>query len=147
MKFYILGSTRGLGQHLAEHFNCERFDRPLDLNTDIEEISNTIKDNSVVILNAHASQLKYVEKLKDRCRLVIMGSIAAVNFDPNMLDYSREKSILEKTVQQMALHSKYPMLYLQLTSSSYKNYTLIINSIEFWLKNPAVTFIGFDINE
>lgn len=147
MKFYILGSTRGLGQHLAEHFNCERFDRPFDLNKDIGEICNAIKDDSLVILNAHASQLKYVEKLKDRCRLIIMGSIAAVNFDPNMLDYSQEKSTLEKTVQQMALHSKYPMLYLQLTSSSYKNRTLIINSIEFWLKNPEVTFIGFDINE
>jgi len=147
MNFYILGSTRGLGQYLAEHFVCERVDRPFDLNIDIEEICNTIKDNSVVILNAHASQLKYVEKLKERCKLVIMGSIAAVNFDPNMLDYSQEKCTLEKTVQQMALHSKYPMLYLQLTSSSYKNYTLVANSIQFWLENPAITFMGFDINE
>ncbi len=147
MKFYILGSTRGLGQHLAEHFDCERFDRPLDLNKDIEKICDAIKDHSTVILNAHASQLKYVEKLKDRCKIVIMGSIAAVNFDPNMLDYSREKSELEKTAQHMALHSKYPMLYLQLTSSSYKNHTLIINSIKFWLENPSTTFIGFNINE
>jgi hypothetical protein len=147
MKFYILGSTRGLGRYLAEHFVCNRFDRPFDLNTDIEEICNTIKDNSVVILNAHASQLKYVEKLKDRCKLVVMGSIAAVNFDPDMPDYSQEKYTLEKTIQQMALHSKHPILYLQLTSSSYKNYTLISNSIQFWLDNSAVTFIGFDINE
>lgn len=147
MKFYILGSTRGLGRYLAEYFYCERFDRPLDLNTDIEKICDAIEDHSVVILNAHASQLKYIEKLKDRCKIVVMGSIAAVNFDPNMLDYSQEKSTLEKTVQQMALHSKYPMLYLQLTSSSYKNHNLIINSIEFWLKNPSSTFIGFNINE
>ena len=147
MKFYILGSTRGLGRHLAEHFDCERFDRPFDLNIDVEKICDAIEDHSVVILNAHASQLTYVEKLKNRCKIVIMGSIAAVNFDPNMLDYSREKSILEKTVQQIALHSKYPMLYLQLTSSSYRNHTLIINSIEFWLKNPSSTFIGFNINE
>lgn len=147
MKFYILGSTRGLGQNLAEHFICEQFDRPFDLNTDIEKICNAIKDDSVVILNAHASQLKYVEKLKDRCKLVIMGSIAAVNFDPNMPDYSQEKYTLEKTIQQIALHSKYPMLYLQLTSSSYKNYMLIANSIQFWLDNSAVTFMGFNINE
>ena len=147
MKFYILGSTKGLGQHLAEHFVCERLDRPFDLNTDIEEICNIIKDSSVVILNAHASQLKYVEKLKDKCKLVIMGSIAAVNFDPNMPDYSQEKYTLEKIIQQIALHSKHPMLYLQLTSSSYNNHMLIANSIQFWLDNPAVTFIGFDINE
>jgi short-subunit dehydrogenase len=102
MKFYILGSTRGLGQHLAEHFVCERFDRPFDLNTDIEEICNNINDDSVIILNAHASQLTYVEKLKDRCKLVIMGSIAAVNFDPNMPNYSQEKYTLEKTIQQIS---------------------------------------------
>jgi hypothetical protein len=147
MKFYITGSTRGLGKYLAEYFNCEAFNRPFDLNSDIEEICNAIEDGSTVILNAHASQLKYVEQLKDRCKLVVMGSIAAVNFDPEMAQYSKEKWELEKTVQQLALHNKYSMLYLQLTSSGYKDYHTVARSIEFWLDNPTITFIGYNIDE
>lgn len=147
MKFYITGSTRGLGKHLAERFNCKAIDRPIDLNRDIDAVCRTIPDGSTVILNAHASQLKYVELLKDKCKLIICGSIAAVNFDPDMAEYSKEKWELEKTVQQLALHSKYPMLYLQLTSSSYKDYNMVGNSIQFWLDNPDVTFIGYNINE
>jgi hypothetical protein len=147
MKFYITGSTRGLGAYLADYFACKRFDRPLDLNNDVEKICDSIEEGSTVILNAHASQIKYVERLKDKCSLVVMGSIAAVNLDPNMLEYSKEKYDLEKTVQQLALNSKYPILYLQLTSSSYRDYKTINNSIKFWLDNPSVTSIGFNINE
>lgn len=147
MKFYITGSTKGLGKHLAECFNCEAFNRPLDLNSDIEKICRNIEADSTVILNAHASQLEYIYRLKDRCNLVIMGSIAAINPDTEMPKYSKEKNKLEKTVQQLALHNTYPMLYLQLTSSSYKNYSMIANTIQFWLDNPDITFIGYNINE
>jgi ABC-type uncharacterized transport system ATPase subunit len=147
MKFYITGSTRGLGEYLAEHFKCKSFNKPLEINDDVDMICDTIEEGSTVILNAHASQLEYIERLKDKCKLVVMGSIAAVNFDRNMPEYSKQKWELEKTVQQLALHSKYPMLYLQLTSSSYKNYKMVANSIEFWINNPDTTFIGYNIND
>ena len=147
MKFYITGSTRGLGKYLAGYFNCKCLDRPIDLNLDIDTVVNSIEEGSTVILNAHASQLEYVHRLKDKCKIVVCGSIAAVNPDPNMTEYSEQKYELEKTVQQLALHSKYPMLYLQLTSSSYRNEHLVANSIQFWLENPATTFIGYNINE
>lgn len=148
MNFYITGATRGLGEYLANHFKCVTVGRPVDLITDIEDIIEAgFEEGSVVILNAHANQIEYVERLKDKCRLVVMGSIAAVNFDPEMAKYSKEKWELEKTVQQLALHSKHPMLYLQLTSSSYRNYQMVANSIQFWLDNPDITFIGYNINE
>lgn len=147
MKFYITGASRGLGEYLAKYFNCKSFDKPLDLNSDIEIICDSIEEGSIVILNAHASQLKYVERLKDKCNLVVMGSIAAVNFDRDMPEYSKEKWELEKTVQQLALYNKYAILYLQLTSSSYKNYQMVANSIQFWLDNPDTTFIGYNIND
>jgi hypothetical protein len=147
MKFYITGSTRGLGEYLAEHFKYKSFNKPLEINDDVDMICDTIKEGSTVILNAHASQLEYIERLKDKCKLVVMGSIAAVNFDRDMPEYSKQKWELEKTVQQLALHSKYPMLYLQLTSSSYKNYKMVANSIEFWINNPDTTFIGYNIND
>lgn len=147
MKYYITGSTRGLGKYLADHFNCECLDRPVDLNTDINTVVNSIEAGSTVILNAHASQLKYVYQLKDKCKLVICGSIAAVNPDPSMMKYSEQKYELEKTVQQLALHSKHPMLYLQLTSSSYRDYDIVARSIQFWVDTPSITFIGYNINE
>ena len=147
MKFYITGASRGLGEYLAKYFKCKSFDKPLDLNSDIEIICDSIEEGSIVILNAHASQLKYVERLKDKCNLVVMGSIAAINFDRDMPEYSKEKWELEKTVQQLALYNKYAILYLQLTSSSYKNYQMVANSIQFWLDNPDTTFIGYNIND
>jgi len=147
MKFYITGSTKGLGEYLAKYFHCKSFNKPLALNEDIEMICDSIEEGSTVILNAHASQLEYVNRLKDKCKLVVMGSIAAVNFDPGMPTYSEEKYDLEKSVQQLALHSKYPMLYLRLTSSSYKDYNTVVRSIQFWLDNPTVTFIGYNIDE
>jgi short-subunit dehydrogenase len=147
VKYYITGSTRGLGKYLADHFNCECLDRPVDLNTDINTVVNSIEEGSTVILNAYASQLKYVYQLKDKCKLVICGSIAAVNPDPSMMKYSEQKYELEKTVQQLALHSKHPMLYLQLTSSSYRDYDIVARSIQFWVDTPSITFIGYNINE
>lgn len=145
MKFYITGSTRGLGKYLKEQFNCIAFDRPTDINTNIDTIVNNIDNDSVVILNAHASQLQYVTLLKDRCRLVICGSIAAINFDPNMIEYSKDKKELEDTVTQIALDNKKSILYLRLTGSSYANYNTISNTIKFWLENPSVTFVGYNI--
>jgi NAD(P)-dependent dehydrogenase (short-subunit alcohol dehydrogenase family) len=148
MKFYITGSSRGLGEYLAQHFKCFTVGRPVDLITDIEDVMQAgFEEGSVIILNAHAKQLEYVNRLKDNCKLVVMGSIAAVNYDSDMPQYSKEKQELEKTVQQLALHSKYPMLYLQLTSSSYRDYVTVANSIQFWLDNPSITFIGYNINE
>ena len=148
MNFYITGASKGLGEYLANHFKCFVIGRPVDLRTDIDAIIEAgFAEGDVVILNAHANQLEYVERLKDKCRLVIMGSIAAVNFDPEMPQYSIEKHDLEKTVQQLALHSKFPMLYLRLTSTSYCDYETVARSIQFWLDNPSVTFIGYNINE
>jgi hypothetical protein len=149
MKFYITGSTRGLGKFLCEEFNCVNFDRPYDLSIDIDRIVELIESDSVVILNAHASgtQIEYIKKLKDRCNLVICGSIASINFDTNMPKYSKEKNDLEKEIVQISLKNKKPILYLRLTSSSYKDYKTIANTIKFWLDNPNFTFAGFNINE
>ena len=86
MKFYIVGSNKGLGLHLRKEFNCVNFDRPYDLSQDIDAICSHIDSDSVVILNAHAkgAQIKYVEALKDRCRLVVCGSIASTFKDFSM---------------------------------------------------------------
>lgn len=147
MKIYITGSTRGLGKCLARHFDCTTVDRPVDLNTDIDSVVDMFEQGDCVILNAHANQLEYVNRLKDKCRLVVMGSLAAVHPDSSMPEYSQDKSQLEQEVVKHSVHSKYPILYLRLTSSSYKNHKMIIRSIKFWLENPDINFIGYNINE
>lgn len=149
MKFYIVGSNSGLGLHLRREFNCVNFDRPYDIAKDMDTIVDKIESDSVVILNAHAdgNQIKYVEALKDRCRLVVCGSIASQKKDFSMPTYSQQKQILEEYVLEQSLHNKMPMLYLRLTSSSYRNYNLISNTIRFWLDNPDFTFAGYNINE
>lgn len=150
MKFYITGSSRGLGKRLRKEFNCISFDRPYyDLSLHIDAIVNQIEAGSVVILNAHASgsQLDYVEKLKDKCRIVVCGSIAAINYDNRMIEYSKQKKHLEEKITQLSLYSQNSILYLRLTSSSYKDHQLIINTIRFWLDNPQITFAGYNINE
>jgi hypothetical protein len=150
MKFYITGSTRGLGEHLAARFNCIRLDRPFyDLATDMEEVCEGIEEGSTVILNAYAdgTQIEYVKRLMHSCRLVVCGSIASTYFDPEMPKYSLRKHDLEKFVVEQSVHNKYPMLYLKLTSSSYKDYNMIANTIQFWLDNPNFTFAGYNVNE
>lgn len=147
MNFYITGSTRGLGKYLCKHFDCTAVNRPIDLTVDVDKVIDLFEEGDIVILNAHANQIQYVDRLKDKCKLVVMGSIAATHFDREMPEYSKEKWELEKTVQTISTHNKHPILYLQLTSSSYKNYKMIANSIQFWLDNPDITFIGYNINE
>lgn len=148
MNFYITGASRGLGEYLAKYFECFVIGRPVDLVNDFESIIETgFEEGSVVILNAHANQLEYVKHLKDKCRLVVMGSIASAHPDPEMPEYSKTKLELENYVGSIATHNKYPILYLRLTSSSYKNYQMIASSIQFWLSNPDITFIGYNINE
>lgn len=151
MKFYITGCSRGLGQHLCNVFDCIGFDRVLgnDIEHDINKIIEQIELNSVVILNAHAagSQIKYMKRLYNKVKLVVCGSIASTNFDIAMPEYSIQKYDLEQEFNNLAIHSKIPMLYLKLTSSSYANPVLIENSIRFWLANPEITFIGYNISD
>jgi len=62
-----------------------------------------------------------------------------------MPEYSKEKLALENYVNSISTYC--PVLYLRLTSSSYKSYRLIARSIQFWIDNPDTTFIGYNIND
>jgi hypothetical protein len=150
MKFYILGHSRGLGEYLHKNFNAVGFSRPeFNIETDIELIVNKIDNDSVVILNAYAggTQIEYLNLLHYRTSVIVCGSIASTFYDPDMLEYSKNKEILEKRFLDLSTSNKYPMLYLKLTSSSYKDYSLIKRTIDFWLDNPNFTFAGFNIKK
>jgi len=94
--------------------------------------------------------VEYLKRLRDKCKIIICGSIAGINqdvTDADAIKYSMDKLLLEKLATQISLNSKLPMLYLRLTASSYKDHQLIINTIKFWLDNPSFTFAGYNINE
>lgn len=145
---YITGSTRGLGLYLKHEFNCFGFDRPeYNIEQDINNICSSIEQDSLVILNAYANgtQLDYLERLNKKCSIVVCGSIASTFHNPDTPKYSKTKESLENEFVKLSRHSTHPMLYLKLTSTSYKNYKLIGNTIRFWIDNPNFTFAGFNI--
>lgn len=157
MTIHVIGHSRGLGKNLYDRFRLN-FDsvkgysrsNGYDIEADIIKICETINSDDIVILNAYAngSQIKYLKLLKDRnIKIIVMGSIAAVLSDSSRIEYSLKKKELEDYFVSISPESKIPLLYLRLTGSSYKNDSLIYNSIQFWIDNPCVNFIGYDTNE
>lgn len=146
-KYYITGSTRGLGKFLAENLDSVCFDRPLNIDKDWDYIIKNIEPGATVILNAYAngSQSRYMRYLCEKNPLIVIGSIASSFPDPYMKDYSLDKKNLEEEFLKLSVESKMPMLYLKLTSGSYRNHQLILDTIKYWQQNPFVNFVGFKV--
>lgn len=150
MSFYVLGHTRGLGKYLSEQYSAIGFSRPeYILDKDINTVVNKITDDSIVVLNAYAngSQIEYLNLLSNRTRVIVCGSIASTYHDPSLPLYSQHKEKLEKRFIELSISNRLPMLYLKLTSSSYKDFELIKRTIDFWIENPDFTFAGFNIKK
>lgn len=150
MKIAITGHTSGLGKFLFDKYsldhNCIGFSRSngFDLEKDHDIIVKKIKTCDLFINNSFAmgAQMKYLQSCQDT-KHVVMGSIAARNPNPDMPYYCAEKKKIEEYFLKNCTHTKKDLLYLQLTGASYKQYSLIFNTIEFWFKNNSVNFIGF----
>lgn len=145
---YITGHTRGLGKALCNRLNCIGVGRPqYNLEADVDKICDFILEDDLVILNAYAfgTQIEYVKRLYNKAHMVIIGSIAADYTDPKLLKYSQDKQLLEQEVQHLAIHSTKPLLYLKLTDNSYSDYELIYQTIQFWISNPKITSVGFNV--
>jgi hypothetical protein len=150
MKIAITGHTSGLGKFLFKKYSplhdCIGFSRSngFDLEKDYDVIAKQIKSCDLFINNSFATgaQMKYLQSCLE-IKQVVMGSIAARNPNPDMPYYCIEKKKIEEYFLKNCTHTKKDYLYLQLTGASYKQYTLIYNTIEFWLKNRSINFIGF----
>lgn len=143
-KVCITGTTRGIGKALAEHFKQSGWE-VVELNR-----GDTIIDSSVgcdlFINNAyiHGHQIDIFNQLyASVAKMVVMGSIAARHPDPDMPDYSQHKRALRDHVLDVADTGKYKILWLELTGYSYNDPELVINTIDFWLKNPTITSVSF----
>lgn len=153
MNVHIVGDSRGLGEFLRKSFERDNYKvsgysrkNGFIIDQDILKICNQIKNADIAVLNSYAngSQIEYLEKLKNSCKsIVVIGSIASLFPDSRDLVYSENKKKLEEYFNKIAVESKIPMLYLRLSGSAYSDYQLVYDSINFWIKNPRITSVGY----
>jgi short-subunit dehydrogenase len=154
----ITGHTTGLGLALFNHFKNKGWDvegysrsNGYDL-TDVDSLVEKIYGADLFINNAYAdgAQLEYLNRTFKRVKnMIVCGSVAAISPDPNNAVYTLHKKFLHNRFFALAQHRNVDtnMLLLRLTGTSYKNVTLICNSIDFWLDTPTIIEIGFSIDE
>ena len=153
MTVHIVGHSRGLGEYLWESFKKDYKDvrgysrtNGYNIENDVIKICYQVDPEDIVVLNAYAdgTQIDYLKNLLySHGRIIVMGSIAGTFADPTDLEYSKNKKNLESFFNEISAESSVSMLYLRLTGSSYQDYDLIYKSINFWLANPRITFIGY----
>lgn len=151
MKVRITGHTKGLGQSLYNHFTSKFEDVVgFDSSSTIEEIIAQSKNCDLFINNAYTDdnlQIKLLEQLhKQVDKMIVCGSIVSTYPDIEHKTYTDNKNLLEREFFKLASDkSQTDMLLLRLTSSSYRDSKTIINSIEFWLANPDVISLTYNV--
>ena len=81
-------------------------------------------------------------------KMIVCGSIAARYPDTDMPKYSVDKKILEDRVLDVAHNravGQADILLLQLTGKAYADNNTIIKLVDFWLANPSIINVGFEI--
>ena len=79
--------------------------------------------------------------------MIVCGAIVSTYPDMEHKTYTDNKNLLEREFFKLASdkNETTDMLLLRLTSSSYKDSDTIINSIEFWLSNPSVISLTYNV--
>jgi hypothetical protein len=155
MRCCITGHTNGLGKALYQHFESKGWtmqgfsnSNGFDLIADYSSIVEMIDGADLFINNAYANNMQndYMMVLASRVKnQIVCGSVAGDFPDPNMLEYSNNKNLLEKNF--LAMSDRYNMLLLKLTSSSYKDTDTVCRMIDFWLENKSVVSVTFNIED
>lgn len=159
MNVYITGHTSGLGKELHDWFvsqgyNVEGFSKSngYDINKDFVRILNSIPQDSLFVNNAYADgvQENFIHELHNKVdKMIVVGSIASRFPDDAQPKYSEDKKRVEDAFYKYATHAISPTdtryLLLNITSSAYENPTLIKNTIRFWLDNPGVLEVGYNV--
>ena len=155
MRVCIVGHTKGLGQKLYQYFLQQGHD-VVGFNSQ-DSLDNIIEQSmgcDLFINNAYSDdniQLTLLHTLKDKVKkLIVCGSIVTDCPDPTDPIYTLNKNRLEEGFMNLAINkipSRADMLLLKLTSSSFKDFETIKNSIMFWFDNPSVIVLTFNIDE
>lgn len=138
IKVGITGTTRGLGKSLHDHFvnkGCQviAFNR----GSDIREAVGC----DLLINNTYGMQMDILNQLYASVgKMIVMGSIVTDFPDVEMPEYTYQKTKLEERVLDLNLPN---ILLLKLSSTAYNDSQVVIDAIEYWLKNPLVNVISF----
>lgn len=147
MKCCVTGHTRGLGKNLYNYFNSLGWEViGFDSQTDFNSIVKAAQGCDLFVNNSYANgkQIDFLNHLYDSVgKMIICGSVVSDFPDPVLPEYSLHKKQLEQRFLEIADYSQTQMLLLKLSSDAYNNPNLIINTIEFWLKNPEIKVITF----
>ena len=152
MKVRITGHTKGLGKSLYNYFK-DKFEDVVgfDSSNTVDEIIEQSKNCDLFINNTYTAdnlQLTLLEKLyKQVDKMVVCGAIVSTYPDMEHKTYTDNKNLLEREFFKLASdkNETTDMLLLRLTSSSYQDSDTIINSIEFWLSNPNVISLTYNV--
>jgi NAD(P)-dependent dehydrogenase (short-subunit alcohol dehydrogenase family) len=162
MKCVITGHTRGIGKSLYEYFVFKGW-KVIGFSTstghDIRECYDTIlkeartADLFVNNLCVDDYQIKFLHDLNGKIKRIInCGSIAGDYDDLLNINYSRVKKELKQLCKHYSLQGESNILHLNITmaedakSTDYGiPYTDIVNAVDFWMDNPRVNNIEFDL--
>ena len=154
MKVRITGHTKGLGKSLYNYFKDKFEDvKGFDSSNTLDEIIEQSQDCDLFINNTYTAdnlQLTLLEKLyKQVDKMIVCGAIVSTYPDLEHKTYTDNKNLLEREFFKLASdkNETTDMLLLRLTSSSYKDADTIISSIEFWLSNPNVISLTYNVTD
>ncbi len=159
MRVVITGHTGGLGLAFFNFFK-ERGDEVVGLSRStgfllpdkFDEICEIAENSDLFVNNVHSetTQIKFLLKLYSKTSIFTSGSIASDYPKKEFMDYSLVKKALEVEHKRLKKISPYPMLLLKMgfLENTKQNdpipFQQIINSVDFWLKNPRASMIEFD---
>ena len=156
----ITGHTRGLGLALYNHFVAKgwivegfSYSNNYNIVKDFDLIVDKVLGCDLFINNSFAecSQLPFLLALHTQVKkMVVCGSVASDIPDPIMLEYSKQKILLEQAFLKIAsdkTSNVADLLLLKLTSSSYNNPTMVIDTINFWLEHPDMIVATFNVTD
>ena len=156
----ITGHTTGLGLALYTHLVAEGWavdgfsrSNDHDITKNFDAIVEQIAGCDLFINNAFAKgyQLPLLLALQSRVKkMVVCGSIVSDIPDPIMIEYSKQKVLLEQSFLKIASEKDIgvaDLLLLKLTSSSYNNPSIVIDTIEFWIKHADMIVATFNVTD
>lgn len=169
MKIVITGHTSGLGKAIYDFYSSQGHEviglsrtTGHTLPEKNDEVVQIAQGCDIFFNNAYAglAQINLIKDLYKTTPMVISGSMGAEHYVPgkkivtldgrDLTNYSRDKFLLEECFKEFKRIRQHPILLLRMgylenyPDRNFIPYSQIIESVEFWRKNPRVDLIELD---
>jgi hypothetical protein len=161
MRVVITGHTGGLGLAFFNYFVKEGHDvvgvsrsNGYSLPLKFKEVVSLAEGADLFVNNLHLTiiQHEFLTRLYDKTSIITCSYMVSDYSWPQFLDYSNQKKIIESTHRTLKKKSKFPMVLLKMgflenwPQYDFIPYQQVVNSVDFWIKNPRASVIEFDNN-